>query len=78
MSLANIKGDTDDRKLFQHPSALMRIANLLMDITIQRKKAKTSKPMVAIWIDLEREICQVVGVMADPKNSTGNKFNKVA
>jgi hypothetical protein len=49
-----------------------------MDITIHRKKAKTSKPLVAIWIDLEREICQVVGVMNDPKNSMGSRFNKVA
>jgi hypothetical protein len=78
VSIANIKGDTDDRKLFQHPSALIRIAQLLMDISVQRKKAKASKPLVAVWIDLEREVCQVVGVMTDPKNSSGSRFNKVA
>jgi hypothetical protein len=49
-----------------------------MDITVHRKKAKSSKPLVAIWIDLEKDVCQVVGVMTDPKNSIGSKFNKVA
>jgi hypothetical protein len=78
VSIANIKSDTDDRKLFQHPSALIRIAHLLMDIAVHRKKAKASKPLVAVWIDLEREVCQVVGVMMDAKNSTGSRFNKVA
>jgi|688.fasta_scaffold220510_2 hypothetical protein len=32
ISIANIKNDTDDRKIFQHPSALIRIAHLLMGI----------------------------------------------
>ena len=54
VSIANIKNDTDDRKMFQHPSALIRIAHLLMEISIERKKAKSNRPLVAIWIDMER------------------------
>lgn len=34
VSIASIKNDTVDRKMFQHPSALIRIANLLMQISI--------------------------------------------
>jgi hypothetical protein len=78
VSIATIKNDTDDRKIFQHPSALIRIGHLLMEISIERKKAKSNRPLVAIWIDMEKSICQVVGVMMDSKNSTGAKFNKIA
>ncbi len=78
ISIANIKNDTDDRKIFQHPSALIRIAHLLMGILKEKKKGKTLRPFIANWIDLERELCLMVGVMMDSKNSIGNKFNKIA
>jgi hypothetical protein len=34
VSIANIKNDTDDRKIFEHPSVLIRMAYLLMGILI--------------------------------------------
>jgi len=32
VSIANIHNDTDDKKMFEHPSALIRIGYLLMGI----------------------------------------------
>lgn len=32
LSIVNVKSDTDDRKLFEHPSALIRLAYLMMNI----------------------------------------------
>ena len=32
ISIANIRGDTEDRRIFQHPSTLIRLAYLLMGI----------------------------------------------
>ncbi len=78
VSIANIKSDTDDRKMFEHPSALIRIAYLLMGILKERRHAKTYKPFIANWIDLEKEVCLVVGVMMDSKNAIGIKFNQIA
>jgi len=32
LSIANIKNDTDDKKIFEHPSTLIRLAYLLMGV----------------------------------------------
>jgi len=32
LSIVTVKSDTDDRKLFEHPSALIRLAHLMMSI----------------------------------------------
>ena len=37
-----------------------------------------TKPFIANWIDLEKEVCLVVGVMMDSKNAIGIKFNQIA
>jgi hypothetical protein len=63
ISIANIRSDTEDRKIFQHPSMLIRIAYILMAILRERKKAKSNRPFIANWIDLEGSICLAVGVM---------------
>lgn len=52
ISIANIRNDTDDKKIFEHPSALIRIAYLLMGILKVKKNAKHYKPFIANWIDL--------------------------
>ena len=39
------------------------MAYLLMGILKERKKAKSNRPFIANWIDLEGEICLAVGVM---------------
>lgn len=78
ISIANIRNDTDDKKIFAHPSTLIRLAYMLMGILRERKKSKKNSPFVANWIDLEKEICMVVGVMMDNKNTIGNKFNEIA
>lgn len=78
LSIANIRSDTADRKLFQHPSMLIRLAYILMGVLKERKKAKSTRPFIANWIDLEGEICLCVGVMLEGKNSIGDRFNKVA
>ena len=63
VSIANIHNDTDDKKIFEHPSALIRMAYLLMGILKEKKRAGSYKPVIANWIDTERETCTVVGVM---------------
>ena len=32
ISIANIRNDTDDRKIFEHPSTLIRLAYILMGV----------------------------------------------
>ena len=32
VSIANIRNDTDDRKIFEHPSTLIRLAYILMGV----------------------------------------------
>ena len=78
LSIANIKNDTDDKKIFEHPSTLIRLAYLLMGVLRERRRTKISKPFIANWIDLEKEICMVVGVMMDSRNVIGTRFNEVA
>lgn len=78
ISIANIRNDTDDKKIFEHPSALIRLAYLLMGILKVKKNAKSYKPFVANWIDLEKEVCTCVGVMNESKNSIGTRFNEIA
>lgn len=46
-----------------------------MGIMKERKKSKHYKPFIAAWIDFEKEICMVVGVMKDRKNTIGTRFN---
>lgn len=51
--IANIKNDTDDRKIFEHPSTLIRLAYLLMGILREKRKNKGGyKPFIANWIDM--------------------------
>jgi len=38
--------------MFEHPSALIRIAYLLMGILKEKKKSNNYKPFIANWIDL--------------------------
>lgn len=77
--IANVKNDTDDRKIFQHPSTLIRLAYLLMGILREKRKSKGGyKPFIANWMDLEKDVCMLVGVMMEGKNSIGHRFNEVA
>lgn len=62
-SIANIRGgDSEDRQIFQHPSALIRLAYLLMAIVREKKKSKTAKPFLANWISVDNGLCLSVGV----------------
>ena len=54
ISIANIRNDTDDKKIFEHPSTLIRLAYTLMGVLKEKKKAKLHKPFIANWIDLEK------------------------
>ena len=78
MSIANIRNDTDDKKIFEHPSTLIRLAYLLMGVIKEKKHSKKYKPVIANWIDIEKDICMTVGVMMNNRNSIGTKFNDVA
>ena len=78
MSIANIRNDTDDKKIFEHPSTLIRLAYLLMGVIKEKKRSKKYKPVIANWIDIEKDICMTVGVMMNNRNSIGTKFNEVA
>ena len=78
ISIANIRNDTDDKKIFEHPSTLIRLAYILMGVLKQKRRAKKYKPFIANWIDLEKDICMIVGVMMDNKNSIGSRFNQIA
>jgi predicted component of type VI protein secretion system len=49
-----------------------------MGILRERKRSKGPRPFIANWIDLEKEICMVVGVMMDSRNVIGTRFNEVA
>jgi len=46
VSIANIKNDTDDRKIFEHPSVLIRIAYILMGILSEKAKEKNRQKAV--------------------------------
>jgi len=78
MSIANIRNDTDDKKIFEHPSTLIRLAYLLMGVIKEKKHSKKYKPVIANWIDIEKDICMTVGVMMNNRNSIGTRFNDVA
>ena len=83
-SLVSIKNDTDDRKIFQHPATLIRLANLLMGVQWEKDKHRKQRkergplPVIASWMDMEREVSLVVGVNLESKNNLGNRFNEVA
>lgn len=62
--------------LFQHPSALIRMAHLLMSITREEKRSRP-KPLIANWIAADTELCLSVGVSLDQKNVLGVRFNTV-
>jgi hypothetical protein len=76
ISIANIRGDSESRMLFQHPSALIRMAHLLMAITREEKRSRP-KPLIANWIASENELCLSVGVSLEQKNVLGVRFNTV-
>jgi hypothetical protein len=78
LSIANIRGDSEDRLRFQHPSALIRLAHLLMGIIRERKRSRAPRPLVANWIAMDSELCVSVGVTLDHKSSIGQRFNDVA
>ena len=84
VSVANIRSDTEDRKLFEHPAVLVRMAYLLMGILREKEKIMKhrqksySKPFIANWIDLKKEICVVAGVMMEGKSKIGVRFAEIA
>jgi hypothetical protein len=47
---ANIHNDSNDRRIFEHPSTLIRMAHLLMGISKSKKKSKHYKPFIASLI----------------------------
>jgi len=49
-----------------------------MGILKEKKRAPSYKPVIANWIDTERDSCTVVGVMMDSKNLIGRRFTEIA
>ena len=54
MSIATIRNETDDKKIFEHPSTLIRLAYVLMGVLKEKKRTKSHKPFLANWIDMEK------------------------
>jgi hypothetical protein len=48
VNFSNIRCDTKEKRLFEHPSVLIRLANMLMRIQRQRKIAISKKSVSAI------------------------------
>jgi hypothetical protein len=77
LSIANIRGDSENRLLFQHPSTLIRLAYLLMAMIREHKRTRTPRPLIANWIAMENELCLSVGVSIEHKNGLGHRFDAV-
>ena len=76
-SFVNLPNDTLDRKIFEHPFTLIRLAYILMYMNKEKKRWKITRPFIASLQNNETERSTMVGVMMDQKNSFMNKFNAV-
>lgn len=56
VGFANIRNDSETRKVFEHPCTLIRLAYLLMGIQKEsdkkRRRKKTDKPFIASYMDV--------------------------
>ena len=73
----NITCDSQDRKIFEHPFTLIRLAYVLMHMNKEKKRWLTAKPFIASLQNNETGKSTLVGVMMDQTNTFMNKFNLV-
>ena len=52
ITLCTIRNDTDDKKIFEHPSTLIGLSYILMGIVREWKRSKETKSFVANWLDM--------------------------
>lgn len=76
-SFVNILKDNQERKIFEHPFTLIKLAYLLMGMIKEKKKQKVYRPFIASIQDNETGTSMMVGVMMETKNSFGTKFERV-
>jgi hypothetical protein len=76
-SFVNIINDTEDRRIFEHPNSLTKMAYMLMFLTKEKKKSNFLKPFIASLQNNASQTSQIVGIMNDSKNSFSSKFNLV-
>ena len=76
-SFVNMANDPFDRKIFEHPFTLIRLAYVLMYMNKEKKKWKAAKPFIASLQNKKTGSSTMVGVNMESKNSFTNKFNLV-